>query len=237
MSEPARTPSQDDIAHAAEALARGDLLILPTETVYGLACDASNPRAVARVFEAKGRPRFNPMIAHVTGLEAARAIAALDARAVRLAEAFWPGPLTLVAPARGRRSGLRARPAGLDTVAVRAPDHPVAQAVLRAFGRPVAAPSANRSGRPSPTTFADAHGGDRRLRRGGAGRRAVPGGAGIHRGRRVRRPPRPAAPRRHHPGADRGHSRPAGRGRRRWRGATLARPADAPLRPPSRRCG
>jgi L-threonylcarbamoyladenylate synthase len=134
----------------------GGLVILPTETVYGLACDAADPAAVARVFAAKGRPRFNPMIAHVTGLEAALAFAGLDARAQRLAEAFWPGPLTLVAPIRDPEAVCDLARAGLGTVAVRAPDHPLAQALLEAFGRPVAAPSANRSGRPSPTTFADA---------------------------------------------------------------------------------
>jgi L-threonylcarbamoyladenylate synthase len=129
---------------------------LPTETVYGLACDASSARAVAAVFAAKGRPRFNPMIAHVTGIEAAARIAALDRRARRLAEAFWPGPLTLVAPVLDTAAVCDLARAGLDTVAVRAPDHPVAQAVLKAFGGPLAAPSANRSGRPSPTTFAHA---------------------------------------------------------------------------------
>ena len=145
-----------DVDTAVSALLRGELAILPTETVYGLACDAGNARAVARVFEAKGRPQFNPLIAHVTGVEAALAIAALDDRARKLAEAFWPGPLTLVAPVIDTAAVCDLARAGLDTVAVRAPDHPVAQAVLAAFGRPVAAPSANRSGRPSPTTFADA---------------------------------------------------------------------------------
>lgn len=156
MNDPARTPSADEIARAATALSAGELVILPTETVYGLGCDAGDPRAVAAVFEAKGRPRFNPMIAHVTGLEAALRIAALGPRAIKLAEAFWPGPLTLVAPVTDTAAVCDLARAGLDTVAVRAPDHPVAQAVLTAFGRPVAAPSANRSGRPSPTTFADA---------------------------------------------------------------------------------
>ena len=145
-----------DVETAVSALLRGELVILPTETVYGLACDAGNGRAVARVFEAKGRPQFNPLISHVTGLEAALAIADLDARMQRLAEVFWPGPLTLVAPVRDGAAVSDLSRAGLDTVAVRAPDHPLAQAVLDAFGRPVAAPSANRSGRPSPTTFADA---------------------------------------------------------------------------------
>jgi L-threonylcarbamoyladenylate synthase len=144
----------DPVEAASAAIAAGDLVILPTETVYGLAADAANPAAVARLFEAKGRPRFNPLIAHVAGLDEAMALAALDERALELARAFWPGPLTLVSPSLGGVCDL-AR-AGLDTLAVRAPAHPLAQAVLRAFGGPVAAPSANRSGRPSPTTFADA---------------------------------------------------------------------------------
>ena len=145
-----------DVETAVSALLRGELVILPTETVYGLACDAGNARAVAAVFAAKGRPQFNPLISHVTGLEAALAIAELDLRMRRLAEAFWPGPLTLVAPVRDTGAVCDLARAGLGTVAVRAPDHPLAQAVLDALGRPVAAPSANRSGRPSPTTFADA---------------------------------------------------------------------------------
>ena len=139
---------------AVEALRRGELVILPTETVYGLAADAANPLAVAKVYEAKGRPSFNPLISHVADLAAAGRIATLDDRAQTLAQAFWPGPLTIVAPARGGVSEL-AR-AGLDTVAVRVPAHPLARQVLAAFGGPVVAPSANRSGRPSPTTLADA---------------------------------------------------------------------------------
>jgi L-threonylcarbamoyladenylate synthase len=139
---------------AARALAEGRLVILPTETVYGLAADAGDPAAVAAIFEAKGRPRFNPLIAHVADLAAAARVAALDERALALAEAFWPGPLTIVAPFRDGVCDL-AR-AGLDTVAVRVPRHPMAREVLGAFSGPVVAPSANRSGRPSPTTFADA---------------------------------------------------------------------------------
>jgi L-threonylcarbamoyladenylate synthase len=142
------------VERAAAALARGELVILPTETVYGLAADAANPAAVARLYEAKVRPRFNPLIAHVAGLDEAIALAALDERALELARAFWPGPLTLVSPFLAGVCDL-AR-AGLDTLAVRAPAHPLARAVLRAFGGPVVAPSANRSGRPSPTTLADA---------------------------------------------------------------------------------
>lgn len=138
------------------ALKAGGVVILPTETVYGLAADASNARAVARVYEAKGRPAFNPLIAHVADLEAARAIGRFDARALTLARAFWPGPLTLVLPVKDEAAVCDLARAGLDTVALRAPAHPLAQALLRAFGGPLVAPSANRSGRPSPTTLADA---------------------------------------------------------------------------------
>ena len=145
-----------DTQLAVDALRRGELVILPTETVYGLACDAANPSAVAAVFAAKGRPRFNPMIAHVTGLAAAERIVVLDDRARRLAQAFWPGPLTIAAALRDPAAVCDLARAGLDSIAVRAPDHPMAQAVLTAFGGAVAAPSANRSGRPSPTTLADA---------------------------------------------------------------------------------
>jgi L-threonylcarbamoyladenylate synthase len=144
------------IAAAARALRDGGLVLLPTETVYGLGADAANPAAVAAIFEAKRRPRFNPLIAHVTGLAAAQRFAVFDARAVRLAEAFWPGPLTLVAPIHDASAVCDLARGGLETVAVRAPAHPLAQAVLEAFGGPVCAPSANRSGRPSPTTFEDA---------------------------------------------------------------------------------
>jgi L-threonylcarbamoyladenylate synthase len=143
-------------AAAARALAAGRLVILPTETVYGLAADAADPLAVARLYEAKGRPSFNPMIAHVRDLAMASRVASLDDRARRLAAAFWPGPLTIVAPIAQPALVCDLARAGLDTVAVRVPAHPVAQAVLAAFGRPIVAPSANRSGRPSPTTLADA---------------------------------------------------------------------------------
>jgi L-threonylcarbamoyladenylate synthase len=150
------TAGPDDIAKADAALRAGGLVIAPTETVYGLAADAANPRAVAAVYEAKGRPSFNPLIAHVTDLAAARRVARFDSRAEWLAERFWPGPLTLVLPIRDSAAVCDLARAGLDTVAVRAPAHPVMQALLAAFGGPVVAPSANRSGRPSPTTFADA---------------------------------------------------------------------------------
>lgn len=129
---------------------------MPTETVYGLAADAANARAVAAIYDAKGRPRFNPLIAHVSDLAMARRIARFDDRAERLAAAFWPGPLTLVLPVADGEAVCDLARAGLDTVAVRVPAHPLAQALIAAFGGPVVAPSANRSGRPSPTTFADA---------------------------------------------------------------------------------
>jgi len=145
------TPGQ-----AAEALRRGQLILLPTETVYGLGADAGDPKAVASVFAAKGRPQFNPLIAHVASLEAARVIGQFNEAAEALAKAFWPGPLTLVLPVADRSRVCDLARAGLDSVAVRVPSHPLAQQVLAAFGGPVVAPSANRSGRPSPTTFADA---------------------------------------------------------------------------------
>jgi L-threonylcarbamoyladenylate synthase len=154
--DPAGHGAPGEIDAAVRALNAGGLVILPTETVYGLAADAADPLAVARVFEAKGRPRFNPLIAHVADLEAAQRIAILDDRALKLAEAFWPGPLTLVAPLRDPSAVCDLARAGLDTVAIRVPGHPLACAVLTAFGRPLVAPSANRSGRPSPTTYADA---------------------------------------------------------------------------------
>ena len=147
---------QADVAAAVAALRRGDLVVLPTETVYGLAAAAAGPTAVARIYEAKGRPSFNPLIAHVADLAGGERIARLDERARRLAEAFWPGPLTLVAPIKDPAAVCDLARAGLETVAVRVPSHPLAQAVLSAVGGPVVAPSANRSGRPSPTTHADA---------------------------------------------------------------------------------
>ena len=118
------------VARAAEALAAGRLVILPTETVYGLAADASSPEAVAAIFEAKGRPRFNPLIAHVADAAAAERIAVFDERARRLADAFWPGPLTIVAPVRDPAAVCDLARAGLDSVAVRAPGHAKARAVI-----------------------------------------------------------------------------------------------------------
>ncbi|MCA0357828.1 MAG: threonylcarbamoyl-AMP synthase [Proteobacteria bacterium] len=147
---------QAEVGAAAAALRAGGLVILPTETVYGLGANAADPVAVAAIFEAKGRPRFNPLIAHVADLETAARIAAFDDRALALAREFWPGPLTIVAPIRDAEAVCDLARAGLDTVAIRVPGHPLSRAVLAAFGGAVVAPSANRSGRPSPTTYEDA---------------------------------------------------------------------------------
>ena len=135
-------------------LRAGELVAFPTETVYGLGADATNDTAVARVFAVKARPRFNPLIVHVPDGAAAERLVRLDGRARSLAERFWPGPLTLVLPRRDDAALSLLVSAGLDTVAVRVPDHPGAQALLAATGRPIAAPSANVSGRISPTTAA-----------------------------------------------------------------------------------
>ena len=141
------------LAEAAVALRSGGLVAMPTETVYGLAGLASLDAAVAAIYAAKGRPSFNPLIAHIADIYAARAEVEFDAQAERLAEAFWPGPLTIVAPAPRTSVSLLAR-AGLDTLALRMPAHEVARALIRAVGAPLVAPSANRSGRVSPTTAA-----------------------------------------------------------------------------------
>jgi L-threonylcarbamoyladenylate synthase len=142
------------IEHAAGLLRTGELVAFPTETVYGLGGDATDDRAVARIFAAKGRPRFNPLIVHVPGLAEAEGLAVFDRRARESAARFWPGPLSLVLPRRAESGLSLLASAGLDTVAVRAPAHPLAQELLRQAGVPVAAPSANRSGRVSPTTAA-----------------------------------------------------------------------------------
>ncbi|WP_028346906.1 L-threonylcarbamoyladenylate synthase [Bradyrhizobium murdochi] len=142
------------VAAAAHALSEGGLVAFPTETVYGLGADATNPAAIARLYQAKGRPAFNPLIAHVGDVAAAREIARFDAAATALAEAFWPGPLTLVLPKTEGCAVADLATAGLDTVAVRIPAHPVARDILREFGGPVVAPSANISGHVSPTTAA-----------------------------------------------------------------------------------
>ncbi len=147
-------PDPAGIARAAELLGEGRLVAFPTETVYGLGADARQGRAVAGIFAAKGRPRFNPLIVHVTGLEAAERLVELPAAARVLAAEFWPGPLTLVAPMRAEAQIAGLVTAGLATLAVRVPAHPLARALLAAFGGPVAAPSANPSGQVSPTTAA-----------------------------------------------------------------------------------
>jgi L-threonylcarbamoyladenylate synthase len=148
------TPTAPDIAAAARVLRAGGLVAFPTETVYGLGADATNGRAVARIFEAKGRPRFNPLIVHVRDAEEAMRHAVFHAPARKLAEAFWPGALTLVLPraADCRLSELVS--AGLDTVALRVPAHPVAVRLIAESGLPIAAPSANASGRITATTAA-----------------------------------------------------------------------------------
>lgn len=140
------------IAKAAEILRAGGLVVFPTETVYGLGADAANPQAVARIFAAKGRPHFNPLISHVLGLAEAERQANLHPRARALAQAFWPGPLTLVAPRRADSTVAELACAGLPTIALRAPAHPMARDLLAAFGGPIVAPSANLSGHVSATT-------------------------------------------------------------------------------------
>ncbi len=147
-------PDEGGIARAAALLRAGETVAFPTETVYGLGADATDARAVAAIFAAKGRPRFNPLIAHYARAEAAFADVVATPLAAALAEAFWPGPLTLVLP---RREGSRVADlvsAGLSALAVRVPAHPLARALLAAAARPIAAPSANRSGHVSPTSAA-----------------------------------------------------------------------------------
>jgi L-threonylcarbamoyladenylate synthase len=144
----------NSLARAARVILAGGLVAIPTETVYGLAADATNGAAVAAIFTAKGRPAFNPLICHVAGLEMAEELAELSPFAKRLAERFWPGPLTLVAP---RKPGCRVHDlatAGLPSIALRVPKHVATLELIRLVGRPLAAPSANRSEQLSPTTAA-----------------------------------------------------------------------------------
>lgn len=147
-------PNAGGIAEACRILAAGGLVAFPTETVYGLGADATRAEAAARIYAAKGRPSFNPLIAHLADREAAEREGIFDSNARRLADHFWPGPLTLVVPVRSGGSVSELSRAGLASVGLRVPSHPVAQALLKAFGKPVAAPSANRSGRISPTEAA-----------------------------------------------------------------------------------
>jgi L-threonylcarbamoyladenylate synthase len=149
-----RTADADAISEAAALIRAGRLVAFPTETVYGLGADATNDKAVAAIFEAKGRPRFNPMIVHFAARRSIEGQAVMDRRAQVLADAFWPGPLTLVLPRRPDCTLSQLVSAGLDTVAVRVPGNDTALALIAAAGRPIAAPSANRSGEISPTTAA-----------------------------------------------------------------------------------
>ena len=146
--------TSDGLAEAAALLRAGGLVAMPTETVYGLAADARDDRAVARIYAAKNRPSFNPLIVHLPDLAQVARYAVLTPEAEGLAQAFWPGPLTMVLPLREDSSLSPLVTAGLTTVAIRLPAHPVARDLLRAFGGPVAAPSANPSGRVSPTRAA-----------------------------------------------------------------------------------
>ena len=145
-------PDAEGLARAAALLAAGELVAFPTETVYGLGGDARSGAAVAGIYAAKGRPKFNPLIVHLPSLTAAEKIAVFDDRARALAARFWPGPLTMVLPLRPEAGISDLVTAGLETVAIRLPAHPVARALLEAFGGPLAAPSANPSGKVSPTT-------------------------------------------------------------------------------------
>ena len=146
------TANRDAIAAAARVLSQGRLVAFPTETVYGLGADATNGEAVARLYAAKGRPRFNPLIAHVAEAKAALALARFSDDAKLLAGVFWPGPLTLVLPKAESCPVSELATAGLDSIAVRVPDHAIARDLLTAFGKPVVAPSANQSGHVSPTS-------------------------------------------------------------------------------------
>ena len=151
-SPPLAKPTAANLARAARALRAGKLVAFPTETVYGLGGDASSDRAVAAIYAAKNRPRFNPLIVHVPSTREAERIVRFDRRAHALAKAFWPGPLTLVLARRAGGAISWLASAGLDTLAVRVPDHPLALRLLREARRPIAAPSANASGRISPTS-------------------------------------------------------------------------------------
>jgi L-threonylcarbamoyladenylate synthase len=154
LTMPIVAATKESIDRAAKALAKGEIVAFPTETVYGLGANALNQAAVAKVFAAKDRPRFNPLIVHVLGLEETEAYATVNDTGRKLICAFWPGPLSLVLP---RKSGCAIADlvsAGLDTIALRSPSHPVARDLLKAAKLPIAAPSANRSGRVSPTTAA-----------------------------------------------------------------------------------
>ena len=175
------------IARGAQALRAGRLVAFPTETVYGLGADATRAEAVAQIFAAKERPRFNPLIVHVADVAAAERLARLSALDRRLADAFWPGGLTLVLPKRDDCPVADLATAGLDTVGVRVPSHPIARAFIGEAALPVAAPSANRSGHVSPTLAQACRGRPRRAagadprRRADRARHRVDGGHGARR--------------------------------------------------------
>lgn len=154
MSQQARrlASTPDDVAEAAKLLREGGLVAFATETVYGLGADATSPAAVAKIYAAKGRPSFNPLIAHVHDMTAARREGRFSDLATRLADAFWPGPLTLVLPVADDGGVCELARAGLDTIALRMPAHAIARDLIARAGRPIAAPSANRSGHVSPAT-------------------------------------------------------------------------------------
>ena len=154
-SNPSVVCNSSSVQDAVTALRNGELVGIPTETVYGLAADASNPEAVARVFAAKGRPSFNPLISHVADIDAAAREGELDERATALADALWPGPLTLVVPVAASARTCELARAGLSTIGLRVPQHPLARELLGAFDGPLSAPSANPSGRLSPTSASD----------------------------------------------------------------------------------
>ena len=147
-----KTATKDTIAEAAQLIRDGQLVVLPTETVYGLGANALDGQAVARIFEAKNRPSFNPLIVHVADVESAQEIAVFDDRARAVADAFWPGPLTMILPRQGGVGVSDLVSAGLPTIALRIPSHKIARALIKEAGVPIAAPSANASGEPSATT-------------------------------------------------------------------------------------
>jgi len=152
MSDKIQTPSHDTMEMAAQIIRDGGIVAIPTETVYGLAADATNGEAVARIYAAKGRPSFNPLISHVPNLKMAKTLARFNDVALKLAEKFWPGPLTLVLPKSEDCPVSDLVTAGLDTIAIRIPNHPIARGLIETAQRPLAAPSANPSEALSPTT-------------------------------------------------------------------------------------
>ncbi|MEN7343226.1 MAG: L-threonylcarbamoyladenylate synthase [Pseudomonadota bacterium] len=152
------TVKENDLERALQILQEGGLVGMPTETVYGLAADATDARSIAHIYAAKSRPQFNPLIAHVDSLASAQLQGVFDSRAIALAKRFWPGPLTLVVPVNETATVAELARAGLPTIGLRVPAHPIARELLERFGKPLAAPSANPSGRISPTSAGDVAG-------------------------------------------------------------------------------